>query len=678
MKKLLLILLFIHVGISKAQIVDFYVWRTNIDSLVRIIKTYTGTRRVDELNELSRYIVLLKPDSSLRLARQALAFSRAIGYPAGHGVAILNIGNYYYYEDDKLKALEYYFAALPLLEPTEPSRGMGMLMFHLGLLNSYLMNYDRAKNSLYRALSNFRAKKDSAAIIDVYFYLWDYYIGETTGTDHSKPVELDSAFIRNEVILSYCRRHPDADPGYFTTLYCTNRKGGYYLERKDPQAIKIYEHSLELGNKIGRSYTWGSGYLNLGSCYYQIYNDEKKALMYYTRTLKETKNPADLHELYPEAYILLSEIHIKYKKYQKALECLHKARLYIDDALQNEKKMEANLHAKLYFISALKESRIRVDSMLSLVYWNLGDFRKGLLYNNFYYQGKDSLLMDKTNLKVSLMQAGMEVENARNKAAIFAQESKVKALQLTQTRLISGAAALVIIVSALLFVSWFRRKRLKSEQKTVALEQKLLRSQMNPHFIFNSLASIQNFIYKEKREDAGEYLSRFSRLVRNILDNSREEFVPLEKEIETITHYLELQKLRYAGKFVYHIQTDPGIDPENTWIPPMLAQPFIENSIEHGIKHKVTTGKIEIRFNLENDLIRFEVEDDGVGREKAREIEFYQNQTHKPLATSITQERLSALNKKLRTKIEMEIIDLKNALGEATGTKVTFGIPLGR
>ena len=111
-------------------------------------------------------------------------------------------------------------------------------------------------------------------------------------------------------------------------------------------------------------------------------------------------------------------------------------------------------------------------------------------------------------------------------------------------------------------------------------------------------------------------------------------------------------------------------------IPPMLAQPFIENSIEHGIGHKETPGHIEVSFRLENDLILFEVQDDGVGREKSHEIRLKQKQGHRSLSTSITHDRLIRLNKKLKTKIRLEITDLKNDLGDACGTKVTFGIPV--
>jgi LytS/YehU family sensor histidine kinase len=199
---------------------------------------------------------------------------------------------------------------------------------------------------------------------------------------------------------------------------------------------------------------------------------------------------------------------------------------------------------------------------------------------------------------------------------------------------------------------------------------------MNPHFLFNSLASIQNFIVTEDPDKASIYLSRFSNLMRNILDSSTEEFIPLEKEIDTITYYLELQKVRYAGKFDFNIDVDENIDEENMNIPPMLAQPFIENAIEHGIKHKTTNGNIHIRFMLEGNMIKFEVEDDGVGRSRALEIEREQKKDHRSMATLITRDRLAIMNRKLKTKISLEIIDLYNDAGNARGTKVVFEVPL--
>ena len=304
------------------------------------------------------------------------------------------------------------------------------------------------------------------------------------------------------------------------------------------------------------------------------------------------------------------------------------------------------------------------------------EYQSAIEYQKLYYQSLESLSAEQEGRQLELLMAEAEEEKTDQKFRMLSKENELSQLRLSQTRFIfAGGAAGVLIVSLFLLL-FFQRKRLRAERNSHSIEQKLLRSQMNPHFIFNSLASIQNFVINQKATEASIYLARFSQLVRNILDSSVDESVPLQKEIETIENYLELQKVRYAGQFEYGLTVDEKIDKENMMIPPMLAQPFIENSIEHGIKFKETPGQIDIRFQLEGDMIRFEVEDDGVGRERAKEIELKQKRIHRSMSTSITQERLIKLNKKLRHKIKMEIIDLKDDQGKALGTKVSFGIPV--
>jgi len=305
-----------------------------------------------------------------------------------------------------------------------------------------------------------------------------------------------------------------------------------------------------------------------------------------------------------------------------------------------------------------------------------GNYPDAVRYQQLYYESGDTLRAVQQGRQLELLMAEAEAERTDQKFRALAQENELSRLRLSQSIFISaGIGALVVIISLFLLL-FFQRKRLTAEQKSILMEQRLLRAQMNPHFLFNSLASIQNYIINEKTDQASIYLSRFSQLVRNILDNSVEEYVPLEKEIETVQNYLELQKVRYAGKFDYNIDIDPAIDIDIVQIPPMLAQPFIENSIEHGIKYRETPGHIDIRFRLEDSLIRFEVEDDGVGREKAHEIETRQKTKHRSMATSITHDRLMSINRKLKRKIRMEIVDLKDASGEGCGTKVMFGIPV--
>jgi sensor histidine kinase YesM len=144
----------------------------------------------------------------------------------------------------------------------------------------------------------------------------------------------------------------------------------------------------------------------------------------------------------------------------------------------------------------------------------------------------------------------------------------------------------------------------------------------------------------------------------------------LEEEISSLKNYLELQQLRYEKKFDYKIDVDPRIDLESAILPPMLLQPFIENAIEHGIKHKEAKGRIHIRFKLENKKLTCEIEDDGVGREKAWEVEYAKKGKHKSLATEIIRDRIKILNKKLKQKISLNITDLKSDANDATGTMV--------
>lgn len=234
------------------------------------------------------------------------------------------------------------------------------------------------------------------------------------------------------------------------------------------------------------------------------------------------------------------------------------------------------------------------------------------------------------------------------------------------------------LLLVLVFVAYikYREKNIKEKNKLLVVEQKLLRSQMNPHFIFNSLTSIQSFIFENNPIEAGSYLSKFSELIRSILYNSREEYISLEKEIKTLENYLEIQQLRYNNKFDYTIEVDPGIDIEMLAVPPMLAQPFIENSIEHGIKNIEVRGMITIKFSLLDESISLIIEDNGIGMEASKKLKDKKAQEHKSLAIIITKERMEILNKRRKRKsCSMQIKDITGDKGKVVGTRVEFVIP---
>lgn len=224
----------------------------------------------------------------------------------------------------------------------------------------------------------------------------------------------------------------------------------------------------------------------------------------------------------------------------------------------------------------------------------------------------------------------------------------------------------------------YREKKIIEQTQFQLLEQKLLRSQMNPHFIFNSLSSIQSFIFENNPLEAGSYLSRFAELIRAILYNSREEFITLEKEIKTLQNYLDLQQLRYDHKFEYSLDIDPIIQTDMIQIPPMLAQPFVENAIEHGVKHLSGKGLISVSFTLmpEKGSLLLLVEDNGIGIKASKKLKKESHKRHTSLATIIANERIDVFNKGQKKKqFIMEIGDIEDWDGKIKGTKVKFIIP---
>ena len=254
-----------------------------------------------------------------------------------------------------------------------------------------------------------------------------------------------------------------------------------------------------------------------------------------------------------------------------------------------------------------------------------------------------------------------------------------------QTWLFILAASILVIGIVWFFVSSALRKlkkenvqekqRLEAERTLIELEQKALRLQMNPHFLFNCLNSIKGLIAEDKPEQAKIYLSKFAKLMRSMLDHSMEAFITLENEITGLQMYAELEKLSREDAFDFNIEIDGGIDPSFIEIPPMLIQPFVENAILHGMAGKTGKGRITVSFTQQENYLHCVIEDDGVGRIKAAEMkqDFMQ---HKSAAITVTQERLNILNKKLNLEaIKITVEDLTDAEQKPCGTKVTLLIP---
>ncbi|MBA3682215.1 MAG: histidine kinase [Bacteroidetes bacterium] len=244
----------------------------------------------------------------------------------------------------------------------------------------------------------------------------------------------------------------------------------------------------------------------------------------------------------------------------------------------------------------------------------------------------------------------------------------------------------VIIVTCLLIGFLFKhrlstikqKERLKAIQQTKLsnAELKALRAQMNPHFIFNAINSVQYFITNNDPVSSQKYLSKFAKLIRYVVDNSKPLAIPLSKELEALNLYLDLEWLRFENKFEYSIDLHENVDVEGVQIPSMLIQPYVENAIWHGLMHKNSKGKIKITISRYENVLFCVIEDNGIGRKRSQEIiKEKNNEFHKSVGLSITHERLEVINQQNDTKLTVNVIDLEDEEGNCIGTRVELNLP---
>ena len=241
----------------------------------------------------------------------------------------------------------------------------------------------------------------------------------------------------------------------------------------------------------------------------------------------------------------------------------------------------------------------------------------------------------------------------------------------------------VVILITWLLVAWRFSIQRKKEQERTSIQQKLneleqmaLRSQMNPHFIFNCLNSIQNFIITNDIESTNLYLSEFAHLIRQTLDNSEKSTISITNEIKYLQRYLEMEMMRFGHSFNYTIEVDPTLDADMEHIPTMILQPYIENSIRHGIRYKESgIGLIDIKFQKISTGFVCIIQDNGIGRKKASEYKSKMHVEYQSKGMSLTAERINILNRQLSDPITIDINDLTDAHGQATGTRITLRFP---
>jgi len=283
---------------------------------------------------------------------------------------------------------------------------------------------------------------------------------------------------------------------------------------------------------------------------------------------------------------------------------------------------------------------------------------------------KDKLNEVQLTEKSELIKKQKDIEGLSGFVSVSQKEETIKEETLFQQQIIIYGLLLIITIVAI--TSFFIYKNARaSKLANQLLALKSLRSQMNPHFIFNALNSVNQFISEQDERTANRFLSEFSQLMRLVLENSQEDFIPFRKEQEMLSLYLKLEHYRFRDKFDYEINIDPCIDADHIEVPPMLTQPYLENAVWHGLRYKDTKGKLSLNFRQEKGDVVVEITDDGIGRKKSGELKTENQKKHKSTGLKNISERLKIINQVYKTNYHVAVEDPV----QGTGTHVRIYLP---
>lgn len=456
-------------------------------------------------------------------------------------------------------------------------------------------------------------------------------------------------------------------------------------------ALPLFSSRINVKPETDYEGILGNFYMRIGEVYCKIGSMKrdseriyvyKEAVNYLNKSVPLLQGGAAGKEDLINAYTLLKEAYEATNDYQNALKFTN---LYLDvrEALYSKAiylKL-ANLRIQLESEKAFTQQKVQKEKEQA----EEKALREKLLADQMLQQEKnisEQKILSKNEIsEQKIKQAEDKAEFEKTLAIEKAAQQNIKTEQQRKNILVMiGAGGMVMSsIFLLLFLrqSSARKRAIEKAEsihKMAELEMQSLRSQLNPHFMFNSLNSIQELILMEENDKSHSYLSRFGKLLRMLLENAEKPFIPVNKEISFLELYLALENLRIPD-LQYSISIDPKLNIEKTVIPNMILQPYIENAIWHGLSHKEKDKQLQIRIYRENETINYEIEDNGVGRKKAEELKSLFRKQHQSKGMELLSKRFKLLNEQYNSDIHTTVADIRKN-NEISGTLVTIKVPV--
>ena len=476
-----------------------------------------------------------------------------------------------------------------------------------------------------------------------------------------------------------------------------NSMGNIYLTLKQYDlAIKEFNKSLVIEKKFNNRLGLAINYQNLG------YADEAKghldlALKNYKRSL-DYNNQINSEVGRVICYNSIGQVYIKQKKYTDARiiieEGLKKAlklndQYYISYSytnlgwtqmeLQDYKSAEINLKKGLNVAEnySLKTAIIDANLKLSDLYNRTGNYKSALSRYQNAIDLEKTVFNERNMQYVSDIIIQYENESKNNEIKALASENEIVKSKLERNQKIFWITLIGLLLTAGLVIAFNRNQQLKQEKQILTLEQDMLRNQMNPHFIFNSLNSIKLYIINNEKENAVYYLNKFSKLIRKILIASTEKEMTLEDELDTMKLYMNIENIRFSNEIDFQVEVDKSINTSSIRVPSLILQPFLENALWHGLSSKENDKQILLNVTKPDaDYVRIIIQDNGIGRKESERINSNKLLKRKSVGISITKARLANFSKGFTSDYKIYIEDLYDEHGNAEGTKVIVNIPI--
>ncbi len=675
----------------------------SVDSLLDQLEIFQrpDTMRVRLLQQTGEYYQNTKPAKAKYYFEEALRISRKIGFAAGEAQALLSKGTYFIKRGALVEAQKNTMAALHQFKRLQHQKGKAEAYKNLGGIAFYSGQYAAAENYFRQALASFQAISEVSGVAKchanlglvcssqsnftgaLHHFFEALPLAETLGDQESIGAILSyigSVYYKMEdfsIALSYQLKALPlirATNNRSRVAALLNDIGLSYLDKQDyKKALQYEEEALALAQQLEDHRSVSLTLNNLGAAY-EGQQDYAQALFFYTESLALKREIGEKATL-PTTLRNIARVHQARGDTSQALR-------YAEESLKmaQEGEIKKELRGAYYTLSEIYAAQKK--------------YALALDYYKQYTLYQDSILNEERTRQVAEMQARFDLAQKENQITTQQKEitwlSQNKVME-KKIRITLMAASLLLILLAIFIYSRYRLKRRSAQllhhkneeiqekneqirQINQELEKRMLRAQMDPHFIFNSLSSIQHFITLNDKMSALKYLSKFSRLIRQVLENSVAHQIPIADEIRLLEYYLELESLRFRQKFTYVIEIDPTLDVYDTEIPFLLIQPYVENAIVHGLQEKTQGGKISIRLENHFDHILCLVEDNGTGRKKAMARNRQRKQGHTSRGMSVTQQRLALLNHDRAQKMLVNVIDLYEG-PQAAGTRVIIFIP---